>query len=240
MPTTAARKKEGDAWTKAMMEVIENGYSLPQQKKIMRLALIGVDDQEWSILRDRHNLSDEVRLHISYAITGYWAFRAEKHISKKLPGRIDNVLRYLRKLTEVLGDLRIDPDLFKGVLYYYEKSPTEQAGLIDRTLASLHEVDMLLAQARVRIKGPAHRRPTHRDLWLGISIFDRRISSLGPKLTADPKKPAADVKKLAYDIFHLADPKLTQRGFNDVLHQYLLAEPEWEGFKSEWMDHNHR
>jgi hypothetical protein len=232
MPTKAALQQGFDREVESFTTVFEEGnYSKSQIKQVIRLIHEGLNDAEWSNLRGRYGLPDEARLHIRETVFGYWDFRIDQSISKKLPGKVDGVINQLRKLNEALGELRIDRDFFKGVYAYYERSPMEQAELIDHALTSLQEVDRLLVEARVRIKGPSSR-PTHRGLWHGIDILRTRMLAWGHEFTVDQQR-------FAYEIFHLADAKVTQRGFNSVFAQYLLIFPKWNS-TALWTEHTHR
>jgi hypothetical protein len=232
MPTKAAREKQISRRANEIATVFKEGsYTAPQITNITRLIRDGLNESEWSNFRSRHDLPGGARRSIGLIIAGYWFFRADQTISREFPAKLDNVVRLLKKLSKDLGGLRADSNFFKGIYAYYGPSPIEQAEKIDQAVASLHEVNALLDQSYERITRPSNR-PTHRGIWQGIATLEAHMRSWGEQFTEDQKQ-------FAYEVFHLADPMVSQQMFGSVLREYFSIRPKWDSTEV-WVEHKHR
>jgi hypothetical protein len=137
-----------------------------------------------------------------------------------MPAKIQTASRHLSKATEFLGKVRWDPDFFKGIFAYYEKSPIEQAAVIDDTLRRMRESEDLLTQAQTRIRGPKHR-PTHRGVWQGLAILESHMGTWERHLINSP----ADFPR---EVLRLADPMLKAKEFNSVFKEYRTWRSKWD------------
>lgn len=211
--------------------LLQGGYTNNQKAKIARICGDGIDDHTWEGLKTKYRLPEGAREGLLNVVVSYWEFRSDFTISRNLAPKITAGIAQLSKLNETLSDLRNDRDFFKGFHAYYDPSPSEQRASIDEVIASLQKLQLLLKNAEVRTKAPAHR-PSHRAVWHALRVLDAMLKFNNVELTNDKNS-------IAYPILRLADPKLANRAIRDTLRGFFSVLPLWD-WTGHWVEDKFR
>ena len=199
---------------------VQGRYSPRQREAIGRLLVDGMNDTEWTGLRERFNLPDKSREFIDDLTATYWDWRIDHTIPTGLRDKVDRVQAQAQLLAKTLRNLRTDRNFFKGIYAYYNLSPSEQARFLDKTVGQLHQLDQLLAEAITRITNPAHH-PSHRAVWQTLRILSNYLTTIGEALDDSPKS-------IAYPIILRADPRVTKEALRAILKEFVAARPKWD------------
>jgi hypothetical protein len=220
VPTKTSIHKRAENEVQNRAEVlIEGGYSEKDLKMIARVCGEGISNREWDSLKTKYKLPDRARGGIDSVILGYWDWRSDTTISKKLAPKIQAGISQTKRLLVTLSRLRNDRDFFKGFHAYYDQSPAEQALFIEEVMGSLQRLELLLKNAEERTQAPAHR-PSHRAVMQALRILAELMEVHGTELTGDNDS-------IGYSVMRLADPKLETRAVRKVLSDLLTIRPNW-------------
>jgi hypothetical protein len=216
----------------AIVDVYFDGnYTEEQLTHIARCLDQGMSNTEWGKIQSRFKLPDAGREFIDDLTATYWDWRVDHSIAKGLRSEIETAQAQTQRLAQTLPRLRNNRDFFKGVFAYYDRSPSQEAALLDKTVTQLHSLDQLLAGAIVRITEPAHR-PSHRAIWQTLRILSNYMASLKRALDDSPRS-------IAYYIILRADPKVTKPTLRSILKEFVAVWPRWDD-NSLYVDDNFR
>jgi hypothetical protein len=229
LPTKTAVQKRLGRNIKQFGVVMTHGkYTEKQIEKVCALLITGLSDQQWQSIKSKYVLSRGARYEINAIIEAYWNARRDTFIAPTLKAKIKTTQEYLNRLQSHLDGLLTDRDLFRGDFPYYDLSPAEQRKVLERSRASLFELNTFLLKASGRTVRPNHR-PSHNSLWNFITLLDLCLNRFGNKRLTERSA------NFAYDVVFLADPKATPRQIGTVLKEYVGQRDRWAKTDLQWM-----